>query len=273
MRIPQNREATLRLYVDDEDGTLVAATGTPTVTITNGAGTAIVTGAASTNEATGIYKYTLTPQSSLDVLTVVWSYVVGGFTRTLSYTACVTGFRLVPLYRFREDQELASVTGTRLRRISDAVEDAFMKALGFPAVVEGKRVSFVLDEYSPTLYIPGVSRPHSLISLTVGSTVQDVSGVSVRDGGFVKASGASWSPGVYSAWVTHGLSSPSERLIEVGIVLGRYIARQNNYPERALRVVSNDTEITFAMTGDPDHPTGLPEVDTVLTSERDQFVI
>jgi hypothetical protein len=282
IRIPVGVEANIRLFIDDEDGTLVDATGTPTVTIIDGTGTTVVSSVASTRESAGQYKYTLAPRTQLDLLSVTWSAVVNGVTRTYSDTIAVTGSRLVPLWRFREDSELATVSGARLRRISDAVENVFSSALGFPPVTEGLRTSWVVDRYTPELVIPCVERPQSLYSLSFirGSvdapfqySAPDLAAVTSRDGAFFKTDGTSWNPGIYTAWLIHGMTRPPERLIEVGIILGRYIARQNNYPERALRVVSDNTEITFTMTGDADHPTGLPEVDTVLTSLRDPFVI
>ena len=279
MRAVADRETIVRLYVDDEGGRLTAADATPTVSVTDGDGTAVTGVSAVSEEDTGVYKATIPARSTLDRLTVTWTATVGGFSRTVRSYVDLQRERLVPLWQLREDEEMADLSDASLWRVVDAVEAWFTRALGFPPILVGKREKW---RQAPTLglMIPDVTYLSEVYSLTYDDGSNDPVAVDAADyeitedrlyllGNMSFLTGLSakqgWDAGTYEAHVAHVLALPEEDLRRAGATFGRYISRTSNYPERARRIVSAETEIVFSMPS-PDAPTGLPEVDAVVRS-------
>lgn len=277
MRAIRNREIVIRLRVDDEGGALTAATGTPTVSVTDGSGAAVAGVSAVTNEAVGLYKATIPPRSQLDNLTVTWSAVVGGFTRQVVEQVKVVADRLVPLWRLRQDPELDALENENLLRCAEAVEEWFADALHFPPVDESYRATFN-HPGGARLRVPGVWYPKTALSISQGDTALtagELAELRVVDGAFeFQNSGAFdvvlgvgqkvWGSGRKTVWITHGAPTDwvgvPEDLVRAASVLARYIARGSNYPERARTVQTEGAIINFS-TPNHDRPTGLPEVD------------
>ena len=290
MRAVKDREIVIRVRVDDEGGALVNADSLPTVEVRDGDGALVTTGAVAQDAATaatGVYKATVNPRSQLDVLTIVWTVVVGGFTRKVRQEVMVQGGRLVPLWRLREDSELAGLSTTAMLRLVDAVEDWFKAALHFPAVEEPLRTTFNFAG-GRRLRVPDAPYPKSLVALSEGDaalTTADLADVSVVQGAFeFKSVGSfdivygtanrNWLCGRKTAWLTHGgpWSAVPEDVERAAALFARYISRANNYPERASQVATEGALISLAMP-DHDHPTGLPDVDAVITKHRLQNVV
>ena len=59
------------------------------------------------------------------------------------------------------------------------------------------------------------------------------------------------------------LKAPGFTIVAM-LTLARYCARGSNFPERASQIMSEQSLITFS-TPSPNKPTGLPEVDGVLS--------
>lgn len=277
MRAIRNREIVVRLYVDDEGGTLLNATGTPTVSVKDGSGTTVTGVSAVTNDGVGVYKATIPPRPQLDNLVVTWTAVVNTFTREVIEEVKVVSDRLVPLWRLREDAELATLSTLNMLRCASAVEDWFADALGYPPVEESHRSTFN-HPGGARLRVPGVWYPKTAISMTQGDTALDATDLAelrVVDGAFeFKNSGAFdvilgtgqqvWAQGRKTVWITHGppedWKGVPEDLVRAAAVLARYVARESNYPERARSVTTEHAIISFS-TPNHDRPTGLPEVD------------
>lgn len=262
---------TVRAVHEDSDGNATSASGTVNVSVTDPDGTEVESGTATEN-GTGIYEYSLGGQSVLDRYTVAFDFD-GEYTETVPVD--VIGRRLVPLARLREQSDLASASGTVLRRVADAVEDWFAEALGFPPVPEGLRVTWQRHRKSRTLEVPDVKRLISVVSLTIGTTTYDSDEFYLADDRVIlNASTADplilgltdpilWPTGKAVAHVEHGLEHPDEPLLRAGETLARYVVRTSNFPERAARIIDGDAEIVFSMPS-ADRPTGLPEVDGIL---------
>ncbi len=276
MRASRNREVVVRLHVDDENGELVDATGTPTIAVTDYLGVVVADVSAVTTEGVGIYRATIPPQASISTLSVIWSAVVSGNTRIYRDQVRITAGRLVPLWRLRDDSEMAPLDGDSLLRCLEVVEDWFKDALGFPPVEEmGRRAFNHLG--GARLRVPGVWYPKTVLSVLDNSRTVGLSSVSIVDAAFEFAVSSGWSfisgseaghwaAGRKEVVFTYGgpWDQPPEDLVRAAVVLCRYVARQTNYPERARSVQTEGAIINFS-TPSFDRPTGLPEVDGVLS--------
>jgi hypothetical protein len=288
VRAVLNREATVTASIDDEDGNLVAATAPPTVQILDGAGAVLYTGTSVASADVGRYTYVLPAQSKVDELTALFTCVVGSLTRVVTVNVSVTGARLIELHRLREDIELTDLSGKNLRRLVYAVEDWFESALGYPPVLRSKRATWRFDGGN-RLSPPGVIFPKALYALSTNliaySTPELANVVVTRNaweyatGGSVDFLSGTGSPvfragGQTTVWCAH--AGPWDRqpadLTNAANTFARYLSRTNNYPERAAQVATEGALITFSVPS-PDKPTGLPEVDAVITRLREQIVI
>jgi hypothetical protein len=293
MRAVLNREANVRLHLDDEYGALVAADSTPTVSAVNGDGQSVAVGTAA-SEATGLYAASLSAQSVMDRLTVSWNATVAGKARTATQHVDVVSERLVPLWRLREDAELLALDGKLLQRLEDTVAEWFRNALKYPPVVESYRYQWLQDYATQRLRVPGVKFPVSLTSLAYGRgngqtvwTPSMLAQIAVVETGFEYLDSGTFAPmdflrgwdrgtfvaGYYTAHVTHGgggdfgITSPTEDMRRAAAILCRYAARVNNLPERARRIETAASIIDLSMPS-ADKPTGLPDVDAVIGRYR-----
>lgn len=289
MRAELNREIHVRVRVENEAGVLTdLSSGVPTLVVTNGDGTVVTGVSAVTHDSTGVYVAVIPAQTVLDRLTVTWTFTLATYARTVTDRVCLVNERLVPFWRLAENTELTSPTVTTLSRLADGLEEWFKDALKYPPTIEAARLSWVQQFETQRLHVPGVSKPQSILALSHGRgaslytyTAGDIADLSVVIDGFERNSGtslsflqgnfpATFAAGPYAAWLTHGLVDPPEDLRRAATIFARYIARTSNYPERAARVVSQESEIIFSFPS-ADKPTGLPEVDAVLTRYRIPF--
>ena len=285
MRAILNRETKVRSYWEDEDGALVAPDAAPTFVVTDGAGATVSTGTATLDEVDGIAWYVLPAQTRCDELTITFTGSVNSLQRVVAVPVSVVGDRLVDLWRYRQDSELALLDGPTLREVAEAVEDWFEIALGYPVVERSLRTTW---EYmgGTIMRPPGVKFPRHLYALsTNGLAYQDselAQITAVRNAwqwistGTVDIVYGSGQPqfrlgGLSTVWCTHGppnsWAATPVNLARAAVVLARYTARATNYPERAGQIATEGALITFSMPN-PDKPTGLPEVDAVVTKYR-----
>lgn len=288
MRIASHREAVLRLRVDDEGGLLIDAAATPVLSVKDWDGVALAGAevpSAVTRESQGVYRAELPGRTDLEILTANWSFQPSGgsFTRTQANEVLVVSDRIAPLPRFREDPELSAWSAPVMSRLVDTVEDWFRQALGFPVCYEPFERSWIVPSRSAQVVIPGIAYPKTLTSLTVGGDVVDVDGLEITGNSFRRSSGSNqsfitgvpysglqWSGGWAVARGTHGMRPDwqgivPEDLKRAAVILARYCSRQaTNYPERASQVAEENTLIYFS-TPTVGKPTGLPEVDGVVT--------
>jgi hypothetical protein len=284
MRAILNREIVVRLRVDDEGGRLVDADTTPTVVVTDGNGDPIA-GVTVDQETTGVYTATVPAQTTVDRLVATWETDVAGFGRTVTIPVDLIAERLVPLWRLREDEVLTDLETHVLVHVADTIEEWMRNALKFPAVVEAWRGSWIEPYPTHRLRIPGVVYPVDVYALAAGNgthldayTSGELAELVVVDTGFEVAGstsgllagtpyGGAFPAGPYTAHVAHGLTDPGEDLRRAAAILARYTARVSNLPERARRILTENTEIDLSMPS-PDRPTGLPDVDAVIGRYR-----
>lgn len=269
MRVALNREATVRLRVDDDSGALVSPTATPTITVTDVNGSAVTPGSVS-NVSTGLYASVLPPQAALTRLTVQWSYALSGHSRVERDVVSVVDRRLVPFWRIREDSELGGLSAVNMTRLADTVEDWLSVALGFPAAKEYDSDSVRVSRDSTTLRMPRAPFVSAVRAVTIDGTAQTVSDFTVEPNGSIRYKAGFRFGSLVEVKYEHGPSpefvggvSPAD-LERVAVILARYTNRSSNYPERARQVATEGALITFSAPA-ADRPTGLPEVDTLVS--------
>lgn len=290
MRIASNREATLRLWADDEGGVLTDAASTPVLSVKDWDAVAISPAPGSvSHESTGVYAAQVPGQSALKVLTANWTYTLSGgtFQRSTSQQVFVVRERSVPLWMYREDPELEELGTTNLIRLADVVDDWLESALYFPLVETPFDVQFsYANRNASKIRVPGVAFPLTLDKWTVDGTaltddqlaLLQIAGTSIQldlgsNNSFltgVSWNAPSWRGGRYEVRGTYGPRPDWSGVVpgdlqRAAVILGRYAARQGkNYPERASQISDEQTLIYFS-TPSPGKPTGLPEVDGVVT--------
>lgn len=287
MRIVKGREATLRLYIEDEDGDLMVATGTPTVAVTRVSSGAAVSGIGTvTNPSTGLYEAVLPAQDDFDRLHAVWSYEVSGNSRTEEAHYTIVESRLVPMRLLKTDTKIAALspapTSAQLLDLIQVVEDWVNRALKFPYCEESFTRTFRIKKPTQVLMIPQVLYPRSITAVTIDDvafTADEIEDIKINKFGVERgATGWSfltgttpgsggWPVGRYTVVGTHGpnpdsMPAPAD-LRRAALTLARYAVRTNNWSERARQVQTQDAVLTFSMPS-PDRPTGLPEVDAVV---------
>jgi hypothetical protein len=303
MRVMVGQPAVVRIYIENEDGALIAVDDNTDVdvVVNNGAGAPLATGVGVADSMhVGVYRFTLAPQARLDTLDVTATAMVNGVLRMLRETVQVVGTRLVPKWRLAQDPVAGVLDPVSLELVLGAVEDLVRQTLGFSAVWEGVRVNFdehrrgASDSYNPMsgmsygspggerLIVPGVAYPQEVYSLIVnGQVVGDEVLASIHPGNGALVWGQSWPSGNYQMWLTHGLDNVPGDLVEAAFTLCRYGARKlpkaskdNNafLSERASSITTEGATLLFSLPT-PDRPTGLPEVDAVLARYRDESVI
>lgn len=268
MRIEVRRPAKVSVTFDDEAGKPLTLADVAFV-ITDGADTIIDSGAATTAAAaTGIWTAEIPARQQLDHLTVTFT----GGGHTLAVHAEVVAERLVPLHRLQAAMREAAPDlyegkepdPVLLRRAADAAEDWIDDALNYPAVRRPVRARF---RHAGGCFLRprNVIHPGELYELAINGAAIDVADAIVFDRfAWENASGTAWPVGPATLWGTHGLAQPGEDLRRAATVLARYLARTSKVPERATAMTTESTQIIFSR---PDHrkPTGLPDVDAVIT--------
>jgi hypothetical protein len=285
LRIIKGLEATVRLRVEDEGGTLVPAASLPTLEVLASDGQTVSGVSSVTQESVGVYKATIPPQSDLDLLVANWSFSVSGssYTRVRSEDLVICEERVVPLWRLRMDDELADLSTVNLLRLVEEIEVWAYSALGFAPVPQAFsrtwRANFTSRE---ELIIPGVTYPVELRRVTVDGVELDLDDLRYGGNGVWRSGGANdsfltglapnragWRGGLYEVVGVEGPrpdwhGGVPQDLVEALVTLARYVNRGSNYPERATQISDESTLIMFSTPG-PGRPTGLPEVDGVIT--------
>jgi hypothetical protein len=278
-RALRNTQATLEV-VFYSAGVATDADGAVTVTITRADGTAFATDAATTHGTTGQYKYTLAPQTNLEYFTLVWNGTFGGVAQKITTHTEIVGAFYAPLNDIRAMAGLSSVTN-------------------FPnAALEEARQWFedLAEQYCGRAFVPRYGRtvtngtgtqeillqdrmPRRLLSVKVdGTAVSPFSswglypeGVVVRSTGMGVGTSGTFTYGYRNVELTyeHGEDEPDLELREAALraIQYRLLGNQLGLPAEAISAsVDVRGPLTFGATAGPGRPTGIPEVDNVLTS-------
>lgn len=285
MRAAANRPFRVRFRVEGEDGFLVDVDPATDVAVVvkDGAGVQIASGTA-VHEATGVYHYTVPAQTQLDVLTAVATATVAGDVVTVTQTVRLIDRRVVSLSQLRALPSLAPLDVIDFLDVVDQAEDWVTGILNYSPVVTADRVVFRINDFAARLRVPGIYHPRTMYALTFDDRALDTSGFVVRGhaleyaGNYYGAPydpvigtyGGGWTPGVYNAYVSHGLSEVPNELLKATAMLANHIGKSagSSLPDRAVRVITEMSEIFLSSPDGDKRLTGLPEVDGVLLRYR-----
>lgn len=221
LRVEQGKSASIdqSFYVD---GVLTDADGAVTVTVTRADGTAIATNAATTKPAgtTGVYRYSLVPQSNLDRLTLVYTGTWSGTAQTETQHVEIVGDFHLTLAECRSlDARFAigqGITDDAIRRVRAEVEDAIESEAGVAFVRRFARET--LDGGGRTTLLLGRSMPRSVRSVRsytaaaayTSFTVDELAGLTFTDYGLLGSWSSTFAAGRRNLVVEyeHGYDSP-----------------------------------------------------------------
>lgn len=275
-RILKGAPATLRAVLVDQDGEADTTVDSGvTVTVTRLDGTVLVSAQPAT-VADGVATYALTAAQTgagLDVLTAAWTHdsvvrvttrheVVGRFWFAPSALLSIKGV----------EQALQSTPGeggtAGLVAARTWIESLIEQVTGVAWVPRVARDELDVPDGSTVVRLRHM-RPRSLVSVSIDGTAETLADWTVDEwGGLRRVDGGTFSTSDARGLVVqyeHGFDAPPPALREAAIVAAadRIKRRVSTIGDRATQL-SNDGVVINLGRFDPQHPTGIPEVDAVI---------
>lgn len=256
----------------DVDETATAATGQPTVTVTNAIGTTLATAEATTGSSP--YGYAISGFTAPDLLTLAWSATVSGSARVESTQAEIVGGRYFELRELRSTettiQSTSDYSTARLVVARDRAEQRMEQCMGrsFTSRVAVERFQAGRGPEVRLLW------PHvqSVRQVKVGSTVLE------EESGYELVQGAGsarlyligwWDPDTTVEVVyVHGAAVVPDDVRFAAMKLAAFYTQRSGVPDRAMgRAIDADgSQYTIATPG-PGR-VGIPEVDAIIADRR-----
>lgn len=267
-RVLRNTQATLEVTFY-ASGVATDADGAVTVDITRGDGSSFASGSATTKPpaTTGIYRYTLAPQTNLEYFTVVWNGTFTAVAQKVTTHAEVVGAYYVATADLRATDGLTSATNYPQAKLEEARQWFEDLAETFCAVAFVPRYRRdLLNGASEDWLLLSRPRPRVLLSVKVDGVVQ--TGLTTWDlyetGRIVRDTG-SFTAGNRNVEVIyeHGFDEPDAELRQAAIdaIREKLLAGRSGIPARMTSIV---TEMGTVLRTAAPRPTGIPEVDSVL---------
>jgi hypothetical protein len=274
-RVLRNTQATLEVTFYS-GGVATDADGAVTVDITRADGTAFATGAATTHGTTGQYKYTLAPQTNLEYFTLVWNGTFGGVAQKITTHTEIVGAFYAPVNDIAAMKGLSGFSVAALEEARQWFEDLAEQYCGRAFV---PRYGRTVTDGTGTAELLLLHRlPRKLLSVKVnGVTVSSFStwglypeGIVTRSTGVGYATSGIFTSGYSNVELTyeHGEDEPDLELRQAALRAIQYRLLGDNLglPAEAMSAaVDVRGPLTFGAVAGPDRPTGIPEVDHVLT--------
>lgn len=288
MRGTASRPFRVRFRVESAEGLLVDVDDATTVAVVvkNGDGVTVASGTA-THETTGVYYFTVPVQAQLDMLTATASVVVDTDVYSIVERVRLVDRRIAPLSVLRAYPALAELSTIDFLDAVDQAEDWLISCLNFSPVMTADRRTFRTNELRARLSVPGIYFPRDLYALSYNGnpyTEDQLTSLTLRGDSIEYATayygqsydpiigsyGGGFSYGVYTTWMSHGLTETPQDLVKACGLLANHVAKaaSSALPDRATRIITEMSEI-FLSTPDGDKRlTGLPEVDGILQRHR-----
>lgn len=273
--------AALTWQPTDGIGSAADPGGTVTVTVSNDAGTALVTAAATGGTGAAVRTYTLaaTHTASLDRLAVSW-LVDGSEVATSSCEIVSRYYADLPDIMARATKiGGGSWSAEQVDQVRAEVEHEFEDALGFSCVPRYARERVTVRRTSAELVMP--HKPlRSITSVTVydgttgtALTATELASIVPNEVGTLRRTdGGCWYDGTdVEAVYEHGETSPHQDIKRAFLerLFDRLAAKNSAVSARASTMSTSDGITTaFASPGSEKWITGIYEVDTVLMRYR-----
>ena len=272
LRLVTSGTYALEVATPDEAGALFTSTTPWTIAIKNGAGTAVLASTAATGKVSGItYSAAYSVLSALDTYTCTWTGKKSSDTTEWQSIIELCGGYLFELAEMRAfDAAFASATtypDAKMRAARTAAEQRLERACRVAFVPRARRV-VLAGNGSDTLCLPD-NAVRSVTSLTVDGTAftaDELAALDVREWGRVTRGDAYdfESGAVVEVFYKHGLDYPDAPVVQAAMLLAREYLVRSALSSRAT-VEATDVGFFRVSVAGPDRPTGIPEVDAVIT--------
>jgi hypothetical protein len=270
-RITRGRSATLT-HTFYSDGTATnPSPDTATVTITNDAGTAVVTDGATTDTGTGTVSYTVTPTqtANLDIWRVAWTATFGGQPQVFTDVVEIAGGVLFTIAQARAVRPMNDATAYPTSAIVDTrtlVEQALEDACGIAFVPRYKRER--LDGEGLTMLLASQPRVTAIRAVELDGAAVSVADLATIDG---SVSGRLYYPngwvtgvGNYSVAYEHGYDQPPLRVTQAALLLAKNWLVKGPIDDRTTGFSTEDGTFSLSTPGMRGASFGIPEVDAVV---------
>lgn len=270
-RIVRGRSATLTHTFYSDGSPTNPSPDSATVTITNDAGTAVVTNQATTDTGTGTVSYTVTPTqtANLDLWTVDWTATFGGQSQVFTDYVEIVGDVLFTIAEARAITPLNNTTTyptalitTMRTRVEQALEDAC--GVAFVPRYRRELVSGI-GTTRAVLSMPRVTaiRSTTLDGTSIGATalatlIPNLGGVVYYPTGWTAGYGN------YSIAYEHGHEYPPERVRGAALLLAKEWLVQGPVDARTTTMTNEDGTYILSTPGMRGAVFGLPEVDSAV---------
>ena len=270
------------VFVASDGETPTDCSSTPTCSVTRADGTSLT--AAVVSDASGNGRYTAaittTHTSRVDVLTVVWTGAVSGYTQVYTTELEVAGGHYATIPQLRAEPGLedpGKVSTAELREVLSLYEDLVEDVTGVAWVRRYARISVGGFGNSAVLLRRTFPEPAPLptvIAVTVEGVAQTTADFGVsRDGllvwnaGYFPIPGTTYSPYNVTLDLEHGYQSPPPALAREVRKAVRYelLSRHSDLPSNQISQTFDGLTIRYS-TPDPKNgrPTGILSLDAVL---------
>jgi hypothetical protein len=266
----------------------VVATGTPTVTIVDGAGEEHLAAAATTNPSEGIYRLALTPAqtgSVLDTYTATLSALINGAVNLFETQYEVVGGSLFSVDEGRafRGNKFTDPTKYPMQTIVDhreEIEDFIEEVIGYPVVQHGRRV--LIDGASDyELFLPDlrVGAPYSVTVTDSAGTLTVFDAPSLADlvvteyGSIRRKTLGTWTSGYRNVAIhyPYGLTSVPGPLKRAALIMLYNRLLPTDISDRAQSFTNESGTLNYS-SPNGQRPTGIPEVDAILARYADHRV-
>jgi hypothetical protein len=247
------------------------ADGAVTVDITRGDGSVFLSDQATTLQgaASGTYRYTLAPQSALELFTFRWEGTFGGVMQHITSQVEIVGGYYVSLVDIRAENSLSNTTKFPNAKLAEArqwFEDKAERFCGVSFVPHYQRD--VLNGRGSTKLELRRARPRVLLSVKFDGVAQTTTDWDLYDAGYIVAPSA-FPVGARNVEVIyeHGFDSPDSDMREAALtaIRARLLGDQSAIPANISQMQVDGMTQTFRA---PTRPTGIGEVDAVLLDRQ-----
>lgn len=272
LRLVTSGTYSLEVATPDEAGALFTSTTPWSIAIKDGAGAAVLAATPATGKVSGItYEADHAILDALDTYVCTWTGMKSTAAKEWQSIVELCGGYLFETSEMRAfDGAFASSTTypeAKMRAARTAAEQRLEKACRVAFVPRARRVVLAGND-SPTLFLPDNS-VRSVTSLSVDGTAftaDELAALDVREWGrLTRGDGYAFDDGaVVAIFYEHGLDYPDAPVVQAAMLLAREYLVRSALSSRAT-VEATDVGFFRVSVAGPDRPTGIPEVDAVIT--------
>lgn len=266
-RVLKNTRATLSVTFEiDGTGTNPTPDDEATVTVTRADGTVLVDNQAATNEADGLFTYTIEAAENdrLDILTAEWTSDLG----TLTTVTEVAGGFLFTIAELRAKlQSEADYSTPEIVAVRNYVEDALETACNVAFVPRYRRET-ISGTGSPDLYL--APRTTAIRSLLVDGVSETISGETYSD-----ITGHVYWPDTWPAGTSnlvvgyeHGYAHPPEIAKDAALTWAKIRIVRGPIDDRMTSMSNEHGTFALSTPGMSDVVSGIPSVDEAIRQLR-----